>query len=131
ETLRDLLARDRVEQNFLGCHVRVSLLLENREDIFLAQNEVLLAVDLDLGARVLADEDLVALLDLERLHLAVVEDLAVTDGDDLGLERLLLGGVGDEEPASSLLLLGEALGENAVVQRSDAHGRPPSFSGLW
>ena len=82
------------------------LLLDDREDVVLAQDDVLFAVELHFGARVLADEDLVARLDLERADLAVLVDLAVADGDDLGLERLLLGGVGDEEAAGGLLLLG-------------------------
>ena len=60
-----------------------SLLLDDREDVVLAQDDVLFAVELDLGARVLADEDLVAVLDVERAELAVLEDLAVADGDDL------------------------------------------------
>ena len=46
---------------------------------------MLLVVDLDLGAGVLADEDPVALLDVQRKLLAVVVDLALADGDDLGL----------------------------------------------
>ena len=66
---------------------------------------MLLAVDLDLGARVLAEQDAVAGLDVERADLAVLEDLAVADGDDLALERLLLGGVGDDDAALGLLSL--------------------------
>ena len=77
---------------------------EDREDVVLAEEDVLLAVDLDLGARVLAEEDLVARLHVERDDLAVLEDLARADGDDDALERLLLGGVGDDDPALGLLL---------------------------
>ena len=47
----------------------------------------------------------VAGLDLERAKLAVVLDLAVADGDDLALDRLLLGGVGDDDAALGLLFL--------------------------
>src|SRR5207253_2042304 len=38
---------------------RVPPLLENGEDVFLAHDEVFLVVDLDLGARILAEQDLV------------------------------------------------------------------------
>ena len=48
--------------------------------------QVLLAVELHFGAAVLAEEDAVADLDVERADLAVLEDLAVADGDDLALD---------------------------------------------
>ena len=48
-------------------------------------------------------------------------DLAVADGDDLALERLLLGGVGDDDPALGLLFLGDALDDDAVLQRTNLH----------
>ena len=74
-----------------------------REDVVLAEDDVLDAVDLDLGAGVLAEQDAVARLHVERADLAVLEDLAVADGDDLALDRLLLGGVGDDDAALGLL----------------------------
>src|SRR5512137_1571379 len=57
----------------------VGLALDGREDVFLAHHQELLAVDLDLGAGVLGEEDLVALLDVEGADLSVLEDLAVAD----------------------------------------------------
>src|SRR5499427_7875205 len=42
------------------------LLLDHGEDFVLTQDQVLFVVDLDLGAGVLADEDAVTLLDVER-----------------------------------------------------------------
>src|SRR6476620_1500192 len=50
---------------------------------------------------------------LERADRAVLEDLAVAHGDHLGLDRLLLGGVGDVQAAGGALLLGEALDHDA------------------
>src|SRR3990172_3778635 len=76
--------------------------LVDAEDLFLAQDHVLDAVDGDLVAGVLAEEDAVALLDLERADLAVLEVAALADGDDLALLRLLLGGLGDEQAAGGL-----------------------------
>src|SRR5262245_6735614 len=43
-------------------------LLEDREDVFLAQDGVLFSVDLDLAAGVLAEEDAIALLHVEGPH---------------------------------------------------------------
>src|SRR5271156_3393672 len=56
------------------------LLLEDAEDFFFAHDQQLFAVDLDLGARVLAEQDAVASLDVEREHLALVVRLALANG---------------------------------------------------
>ena len=44
------------------------------------------------------------------------------DGEDLALHRLLLGGVGDDDPALGLLLLLDPPDGDAVVQRPELHG---------
>src|SRR5262250_3507617 len=99
-----------------------SLLLEHGEDVFLAQDDVFLSVELDLRARVLAEEDAVALLHLDGAHGPVVEDAAAADGDHARLLGLLLGGVGDDDPPLGLLRLFDALHEDAVVQGTKLHG---------
>src|SRR5438445_11456685 len=91
---------------------------EDAEDVLLLHDEVLHAVELDLVAGVLAEEDSIALLHREREILAVVVDLAGAHGDDLALLRLLLGGVGDDEAAVLLVLLLEALDEYAAMERA-------------
>src|SRR5882762_6745547 len=101
---------------------RVPPLLENGEDVFLAQDEVLFFVDLDLGAGVLAEQDLVPGLHVEGDLLAFIGDLPVAHGDHLGLLRLLLGRVRDDDPAPFDLLLLEPLDEDAVMQRTNLHG---------
>src|SRR3990170_1311469 len=106
---------------------RVPPLLENGEDVFLAQDEVLLVVQLHLGARVLPEQDLVPGLDVERDLLALVGDLAVADGDHLGLLGLLLGGVGDDDPALLHFLLLESFDQDAIMQRTNLHGFSASF----
>src|SRR2546428_13450975 len=78
---------------------------DDAEDVLLLHDEVLLTVELDLAAGVLAEEDSIAFLHREREILAVVVDLAGAHGDDLALLRLLLGGVGDDEAAVLLVLL--------------------------
>ena len=57
--------------------------LDDREDVLLADDEELLALDLELGPGVLGVEDLVALLDVHGLALAVLEDPAGADGEDV------------------------------------------------
>src|SRR3546814_5400513 len=61
------------------------------------EDEQLLAAVLHLGAAVLAVDDLVADLDVERHTVAVVVDAARTDRKDLALLGLLLRGVWDDE----------------------------------
>jgi hypothetical protein len=56
------------------------------------------------------------------VQLAVLVALAGADGDDLGLDGLLLRGVRDEQATGGLGLLLQALDEDAVVQRTNRHG---------
>src|SRR3954471_19992335 len=78
--------------------------LDDREDVLLADDEELLVVDLELGPGVLRVQDRVALLDVDALALAVVEDPAGADGQDGALLGLLLGGVRQDDPALRHLL---------------------------
>src|SRR5262245_50844305 len=86
---------------------------------------MLFAVDLHFGARVLAEEDSIAGFDVELANRAVLENLAVADGDDVALDRLLFRGVRDEETALGLLLLLHAAHDHAILKRPDLHGRIP------
>src|SRR4029079_51266 len=79
-----------------------------------AEDEDFLTVDLDLGARVLPEQHLVAHLHVEGHLGAVVEDLAVSAGQHLALLRLLLGRVGDDDAALGGLLLRDAADDQAV-----------------
>src|SRR5215471_12457375 len=116
---------------YLRCFGGLSFLkscsVEHGENVVLAEDQVLGAVDLDLVARVLGEQDLVARLHLELAQRTVLLNLAVADGDDERLLRLLLRRVGDVEPAGGLLLFVDALDENAVVERSDLHGPVSCF----
>src|SRR6266568_1526630 len=97
------------------------LALDDAEDVLLAHDEVLLAVDLDLGTGVLREEDAIAGLDVERTDVAILQHLAVADGEHLALDRLLLGRVGDDDAPLGLLFLGDALHDDAVLERTDLH----------
>src|SRR5262249_59596548 len=97
------------------------------EDVLLAEDQMLLAVDCDLAAGVLAEQDPIALLDVWGQHLAVLPP-AGSHRHDLPLLRLLLGGVGDDDAAgASLLALLDPLHDQAVLERADPrrHGLQP------
>src|SRR5664279_1626401 len=95
---------------------QISLGLDAGEDIGLAQHEQVLPVDLDLGPAVLAVEDLVALLHVQRDALAVLVHLAVADCEDLALLRLLLGCLGEDDATCSGLLLLDRPHDQAIAQ---------------
>src|SRR6476469_9881819 len=78
--------------------------LDDREDVLLADDEELLVVDLELGAGVLRVENRVALLDVDALALAVVEDPTRPDGQDGALLGLFLRGVRKDDAALGHLL---------------------------
>jgi hypothetical protein len=63
-------------------------------------------------------------LDIERVDLAVLAARAGADGDDLALHRLLLDGVGDDDPAGALLFLLDAPDEHTVMQWAKCHCDP-------
>src|SRR6188472_1036439 len=72
----------------------IGLRREHAEDLFLAHDQVFLALELDLLPGVLAEEDLVPSLDVERRDLAVLVGLALADRDHFALLGLFLGAVG-------------------------------------
>src|SRR6478752_1409901 len=78
-----------------------------RQDVRLAQNQNLVATELDLGAAVLAEDDLVALFEVERDVLAVVITGARADGEDAAALRRLLRRVRQDDPARRRLLFSE------------------------
>ena len=64
---------------------RYNSLLDDAENLFLAHDQELFAVDLDLGSRVFAKENLVAGLDVEREDLPLVVGFTFADRDRLRL----------------------------------------------
>src|SRR5262249_48143809 len=91
------------------------------EDVRLAEHEQLLVLDGDLGTAVFGIEDLVALAHIERAAAAVLVDRAVADGDDLALLRLLLGRIGEDDPARGRLLLIDRLDDQPVPEGLQLH----------
>src|ERR1700758_4200231 len=95
--------------------------LEDSHDVAFLHDQVLDAVELDLGAGPLAEQDAVAGLDVESDELAVLIPGARTDGDDLAFHRLFLGRVRNDDAALGLLFLRDALDHDAVVKRTELH----------
>src|SRR3989449_6680029 len=91
---------------------------KDAEDVLFLHDEEFFAVQLDLAAGVLAEEDPGALFHRERLVLALLGDPAAPARAHAALLRLLLGGVGDADAAVLLVALGEALDEHPVVERA-------------
>src|SRR5438094_2711452 len=79
------------------------LRLDDAEDVLLTEDQVLLAVELDLAAGVLAEQHTIAFLDVGRQHLPVFAP-ARAHGHPEALLGLLLGRVGDDDPPGAALL---------------------------
>src|SRR4051812_22424902 len=99
----------------------VAVVFDHGEHFVFAHDEEVLTIELDLLAGVLAEQDEVAGLHVERDALAVVFGLAVARGNDFALLRLFFGGVGDDDSADFLFAFLDASDDDAVVQRSDVH----------
>src|SRR5580658_8379719 len=95
--------------------------VHHREDVVLAEDHVLDAVELHFGAGVFAEEDAVPFLDGERAHLPGLHHLAVAGRDDDPLDGLLLGGVRNDDAAFGLLLLLQALHNETIGERTNLH----------
>src|SRR5690606_9756184 len=106
--------------------------LDHAEDVVLAEDQELLTLHLDLRSGVLGEQDPVTLLHVQGTDGAVLEDPAVANGDHLALERLLLGGLGDDDATLGLLLLLDPLHDDAVLEWPDLHVFLLKFhSGGW
>src|SRR6266436_3261643 len=99
---------------------------QHPHNVALFHYEVLDAIDFDLGARPFAEQDAVADLEVDRDELAALVAAAGSNGDDLALLRLLLGGVGNDDATSGLRLGVDSLDDNAVEKRSEFHRCPPA-----
>src|SRR2546430_6282114 len=99
---------------------------QHPHNVALFHDEVLNAIDFDLGARPLAEQHAVADPDIDGDELAALVAAAGSNGDDLALLRLLLGGVGNDDATSGLRLGIDSLDDNAVVKRSEFHWCPPT-----
>src|SRR5271170_2946028 len=88
------------------------------QDFIFPKDEVILVIDFNFGAAVLAEQHAVADLYVERDALALF-DFACASGDHFALLRLFLGRVGDDDAALDGLFLFDPLDQDAIVQRSN------------
>src|SRR5439155_11378373 len=92
-----------------------------REHVRLAEDENVVGTELDLGAAVLGEDDLVADGDFHWDDLALVVAGARADGKDAAALRLLLRRVRKDDPARRRFLFLEGLDDQAVAQRLKIH----------
>src|SRR6266850_6749226 len=110
---------------------------EHAQHVVLAQDDVLGPADLHVRAAVLADQDAIALLDFHGDALAVLGQPTGTHGHHFAFLRLLLGGVGDDDPATLCFLLLDAANQDAVGERPNVHclallrNMPPTGDHGW
>src|SRR5665213_14608 len=89
---------------------------DHAHDVGFLHDQKVLAIELDLGARPLAEQHGVADLEIDRDQLAGLIATAGADGDNLALAWLLLGAVGNDDAALGLLFGVDAAHDDAVVQ---------------
>src|ERR1700750_3053948 len=106
---------------------RLAVARDLGEHIRLAQDQVLVGADLDLGPAVLGEDDLVALFQVHRDELSVVVPGAGTDCEDAAALRLLLRRIRKHDAARRRLLLFEDLDDEAVTKRLQVHAVPPDL----
>src|SRR6185437_16211430 len=106
-----------VSGGFLGGGVA----FDDAHDVGLLHDEEFLAVDLDLGAAPLAEQDPIPSLEIEGNELAAFVSGARANGDDFALLRLLLGGVRNDDAALRLFLAFNATDDDAVMQGTEFH----------
>src|SRR5215831_7515349 len=109
---------------YLGLGARELAIADHlREHIRLAQDENFVGPELDLGPAVLAEDDLVAFLEIHLDVFPVLVPSAGADGEDAAALRLLLRRVGQHDAADRCLLLIEDLHDQAVTKRLQVHPR--------
>src|SRR6185503_11465651 len=84
-------------------------------------DQELCAIDLDLGARPLAEQDAVAFLEVQRDDLAILAASAGPYGNDLALLRLLGGGIGNDDAPGGLGFAVDAAQGHAIVEGTEFH----------
>src|SRR5271157_3930758 len=95
---------------------------QDRKDVVLAHQEYFpFAAQLELLTGVRGEQDNVADLDLEVATLAILRDPALTDRDHLALLRLVLGGVGQNDPTGRRSLGLFPFNDDAIAQWLEFH----------
>src|SRR6266446_1654911 len=90
---------------------------QHAEYFFFAHDDVVLTIDFDFGAGILAEQNAVAFFYIERPYLAFFADLTFAGGDYFSLLRLVFRGVGNDDPAASGIGFFDPTDQDAVMQR--------------
>src|SRR6266852_73164 len=90
------------------------------QNFLLAEDQVLLIIDLDLTAGVFAEQDPVTHLHVER-DTAFLFHLSGSDGHYFALLRFFFSRIGDDDPTLRGLLFFQPPHKHAVMQGSDIH----------
>src|SRR6266849_3691267 len=90
------------------------------QDLVLFQDQQLFVLDFDFRPAVLAEEDAIAGLDVQRNQFALLA-LASADGDDFAFHRFFFCGVRDDDATLDAFLLFNALHDDTVVERGQIH----------
>src|ERR1035437_8151208 len=101
---------------------RYRLCVQNSEDFVLTHDQVLFSIQLDFTAGVLAKQDAVAHLNIERHYLAVFQALAFAYGCHFAFLRFFFRGIGDVQTTLHLFLLLDPFDHDAVIERTNLHG---------
>src|SRR5437588_9413931 len=107
QRLRGLLAGDR--------------LFEHAHDVALLHDEVIDAVELDLGAGPFSKQHDLARLQIDGNQFPVLVAAPRTEGDNLALGGFLLCRIWNDDPAGALLFGVDALDYNPIVKRTKLH----------
>src|SRR6266487_757550 len=91
------------------------------EHVRLTQDQNLVGSELDLGPGVLAENDLVAFLEIHLDVLPVLVPIAGANGEDTPALRLLLRRVGQHDAADRCLFLIEDFDDQAITKRLQVH----------
>src|SRR5882757_1711754 len=94
------------------------ILREHAHDVGFLHDQEFLTVELDLGARPLAEQHAVADLEIDRDQLAGFVTAARTDRRDFALRGLFLGAVRNDDAALGLFFGVNTLDHDTVMQRT-------------
>src|SRR5437867_3953542 len=105
----------------LALTLRARLRCDLRKHVGLAEDQDIVAAELDLGAAVLGEDDLVSRGDVQFDVFAMLVPCAGPDGQDTAALRLLPGRVGQHDPAPGCLFLLEHLDDQSVSEWLQVH----------
>src|ERR1044072_6115709 len=103
--------------------------LEDSHEVALLHDQVLDAVELDLGAGPLAEQDAVTRLDVGSDQRTLLITGARADGDDFAFHRFFLGRIRDDYSALGIIFHRDALDHDAIVKRTELHASSSNIPG--